>query len=590
MKKIFYSIIALATVAFSLASCSDIPAPYDIPQSKTTETIAPAGDGTLENPYNVAAIDSILDSGFSTEDDANNPYYYIKGIISSRPSITTSYGNGTYYISDDGTSDNQFYIYRSYSYNGDKFTSTDDLQYGDTVVVYTQVYSYSGTYETRSGVCQLVSRNGTQKGGGGGGSSSSAEAKGSGTEADPYNVAGVLAYINTLGANIESDKEVYVKGVVLENSTTDATITSYGNMTFTMIDEGYENATFTAFQVYGPGKQKFTSASQIKKGQTVVVCGKVLSYKGNTPETVSKGAAYVVSIEGEGSGGGDTPSTGAGTKDNPYSVAAAISAISALESGGTTSSEIYVSGKVSQIGKLGSSGQLIYYISDDGSTTNQLEIYYGNYLGNVAFTSADQIKVGDAVVVCGTATNYKGNTPEFASGKSYIYSLNGKTSDQGGSEEQASAGITIDGTTVTCSAGVAAGSNSVTMVVNDLGLADKASAIGTYKFSDGATLTIAQGDGKSGPTYYTASNGFRIYASNTLTFEGTATIAKIVMECDSYNGTNYVGNTTATFTASGKTATYNNYIAANSGGTQLRVKTITIYYAASAAKRFARRR
>ena len=66
-------------------------------------------------------------------------------------------------------------------------------------------------------------------------------------------MAGVVAYINTLQADTESEQAVYVKGIVLSNTTTEATISQYGNMTFTMIDEGNKSTTFTAFQVYGPG-------------------------------------------------------------------------------------------------------------------------------------------------------------------------------------------------------------------------------------------------------------------------------------------------------------------------------------------------
>ena len=51
------------------------------------------------------------------------------------------------------------------------------------------------------------------------------------------------------------------------------------------------------------------------------------------------------------------------------------------------------------------------------------------------------------------------------------------------------------------------------------------------------------------------------------------------MECDSYNGTEYVGNATATVAFSGKTATYTNLFTGTGGGTQLRVKTIEIFYA-----------
>ena len=147
---------------------------------------------------------------------------------------------------------------------------------------------------------------------------------GDGTLENPFNVAGVLDYISKLQADTESPQEVYVKGIVLQNSTDEATITGHGNMSFTMIDEGNKSKTFLAWQVYGPGKKKFTSVNQIKMGDKVVVCGKVINYKGNTPETVNKGQAYVYSINGE-SEGGDTPPPSSSTKEAPLTVAQAQS-------------------------------------------------------------------------------------------------------------------------------------------------------------------------------------------------------------------------------------------------------------------------
>ena len=40
------------------------------------------------------------------------------------------------------------------------------------------------------------------------------EPQGSGTKSDPYNVAAALEFVSGLGADIPSDKEIYVKGFV----------------------------------------------------------------------------------------------------------------------------------------------------------------------------------------------------------------------------------------------------------------------------------------------------------------------------------------------------------------------------------------
>ena len=42
-----------------------------------------------------------------------------------------------------------------------------------------------------------------------------------------------------------------------------------------------------------------------------------------------------------------------------------------------------------------------------------------------------QIAVGDEVIVCGKVIDYNGTTPEFASKKSWLVSINGKTSEDG---------------------------------------------------------------------------------------------------------------------------------------------------------------
>ena len=131
------------------------------------------------------------------------------------------------------------------------------------------------------------------------------EPAGDGTLASPYNVAAIVEKIKDMEAGVESAEEYYIKGKVSNVKTDAATIAQFGNHTFDMIDEGNKSTVFTAYQVYGPGKQKFTSVSDIKVGDEVVVCGKVVNYKGNTPETVGKGAAYVVSINSSG-GGGET--------------------------------------------------------------------------------------------------------------------------------------------------------------------------------------------------------------------------------------------------------------------------------------------
>lgn len=425
-------------------------------------------------------------------------------------------------------------------------------------------------------------------GGNGGGETIVVEPAGTGTATDPFNVSGAIAYTQSLGADVTSDKEIYIKGVVLENSTTEATIKSYGNMTFTIVDAGTKKPVFTAFQVYGPGKKKFAAVSDIKPGQEVVVCGKVINFRGKTPETVGKGASYVVSINGEGgsSGGETTPgdAKGDGTQANPYNVAGIIAFTKALAPNKNSEKQVYFTGTVDSF-KSGEEpgntyGNATFYLKDE-STTEKFYCFRVMGPDNKKFTSADQLKVGDKVVVYGNVVNYNGNTPETVLGKAYVVSINGGGGSTGGGTTEPAEGISINGTTVTLTnTKVTAGTETVTCVVNDLGIADKGAAAGTYNLSDGSTLTVAQGEGSSAPTYYKLSKGFRLYANNTLSFHGKKKIAKIEITCDSYNGTNYVGNPTATVTFNGQDAIYCNKLDGSKGGVQLRAQKMIITYAA----------
>lgn len=128
-----------------------------------------------------------------------------------------------------------------------------------------------------------------------------AEPKGSGTQADPFNVAGVIKYTSSLAADVNSDKEVYFTGIVKKFKSGEEPGNSYGNATFYIKDEEGD-ADFYCFRVLGKDGKKFTEGAEAPAvGDVVTVRGLVVNYKGNTPETVS-GKAYVESIvKGEGS-------------------------------------------------------------------------------------------------------------------------------------------------------------------------------------------------------------------------------------------------------------------------------------------------
>ena len=173
-------------------------------------------------------------------------------------------------------------------------------------------------------------------------------------------------------------------------------------------------------------------SSKIKDGGTVVLAGKYAYYAAKEQHEVVN--AVILSFEGDGNTNppDDEQATGSGTLDSPFNPKAAYDAASKLEKDAVSDNDVYISGVISSIKYTFSAqyGTATFNISQDGSTNGtQFPCYSVYYLGNRAWVEGDaQVAVGDKVVICGKITNYGGNTPETASKKAYIYSLNGQTS------------------------------------------------------------------------------------------------------------------------------------------------------------------
>ena len=105
--------------------------------------------------------------------------------------------------------------------------------------------------------------------------------------------------------------------------------------------------------------------------------------------------------------------TQAVTMVTPLTVPQAISAIDGAS--GATIPNSYVEGIVSQVDSYSDQYHSItYWISADGTTTNQLQVYGGKGLNGANFTSLTDIGLGDQVVVKGSLKKHN-DTYEFTS-------------------------------------------------------------------------------------------------------------------------------------------------------------------------------
>lgn len=546
MKKFIYSLFVLAIAAMTFSGCEDVPAPYNMPQEIIDggggETaVEPMGTGTETDPYNVAAANQVgatLSAGESTET------VYIRGIVSRIDEIDPSFGNATYCISDDGTPNNQFLVYRGYSLGGEKFTSVDELKVGDEVIVKGTITNYNGTIELNQRN-EIYSLNGVIAGGETG--------VGDGTEGNPYSASQALEMI----ANGENnpDAEVYIKGKVSQIKEVSA---QFGNATYWISDDGSTDNQLYVFRGKYLNGEEFTSEDQLKVGDEVVILGKLTTFY-DDPQVGT--GSKLVSVNGQT---GMIP----GTEALPYTPSQALEVIANGEN--DPEAEVYIKGKVSQIKEVSPSfGNATYYISDDGTTDNQLYVFRGKYLNGDKFTSEDQLKVGDEVVILGKLTTYNGD-PQVNTG-SKIVSING---NGGGSTGGGAISISGDVVTLTNSA-VTAGTETATLNVADITDLKKGDKPSSLTMSDGSVITFDANGETNGPAYYVTD--MRVYKNNIMRFSCKKTIAKIVITC---SGDDRVGNETATVSFNGNEAEYNNVFTEDKGGgVQLRITNIVVTYA-----------
>ena len=422
--------------------------------------------------------------------------------------------------------------------------------------------------------------------GGNGGETTTEVAEGNGTVDSPYNPLAVVQYIKSLEAGVNSSDYVYIKGIV---SSTKEISAQFGNASFYISADGTTTGTqFYVYRVKGLGNKNIASDDEVKVGDEVIICAKVVNYGGNTPETV-QGEGYIYSLNGK-TEGGTTPSTGQatgdGSKENPFNSVAANQMASKLASGAKTDKQYYIKGKVVSVKEAFSAqyGNASFYISDDGKEDNKFYVFRTLYLGNEKWTEGKtNVAVGDEVVVCGSLINYMGNTPETVQGETYLVSLK---SNGGGTETpdtpEVGEGLTLDttnGIVTMMNSGVAEGS-SIEVSVEDMNLTDDGETgteVTTITLSDGTKIEFDGGGETNKATYFKKYQAIRVYKNNGFTVTGKSKIAKIVFTCD---GAQNVGNKTATLTFSGNTATYKNvYTEEKGGGVQFRFKSVKIVYA-----------
>ena len=299
MKKIIYSMLMLAMAAMTFTSCEDVPEPYAWPTPSGEEeeevVVTPTGSGTLDDPYNVAAAQALIQTLGA---DVQSDEIYVKGFISQIDEVSEQYGNATYWISDTkGSTAGQLEIYRGYSLGGEKFASANEIKEGDEVIVKGKVVNFRGNTPEFTTGSSLYSLNGQT-------ASEKPVSETLGTLDEPITVSKAVELINALEDGGTTEQDAYIKGKITTIKTTDENIAKYKNIDYIISDGTQE---LTVFRGKNLDNTDFTEAGQINVGDEVVVLGKLTKYVNpNTGAVVPEVAQgnYIVKLTK-----GSTPGT-----------------------------------------------------------------------------------------------------------------------------------------------------------------------------------------------------------------------------------------------------------------------------------------
>ena len=251
------------------------------------------------------------------------------------------------------------------------------------------------------------------------------------------------AICTELGADATTGTKYYVMGYVKKlHKNHESGITGYGNASFYIEDIKGANSSddFLAYQVFGPNKQKITDLNSVAVGDFVVIYGELINFGGNTPETVSKGAAYIwkstnpllneqvkpeepeVLVIPEEAKAWNIPA-------EAIDVMKAREICAALAAGDSTDKPYYVMGYVKKLhanhasGVTGYGNAQFYMENIKGKNSNNDFIAFQVFgLNGTKINDPNAVAVGDFVVVYGKLTNYMGNTYEtLGKGSAYVW-------------------------------------------------------------------------------------------------------------------------------------------------------------------------
>ena len=432
---------------------------YIVYQGKVDRTTEEEEETTVDTLTVAEALESITNSTYTSDK------VYIKGIVNYIKELSTSYGNATYSIVDATGDTDTLLIYRGYSLDGAKFTSEDELQVGDTVIIYGVLTLYSSTPEVTTGSSIVYlgrpeSTDDEEEDGEGDTDDSGEYVYTLVTDASTLAEGDVVTIVNetysvVIGEN-NSTYFGYSSATIVDNTIAASEVVT--PITLEAVDGGYWKlqlsdgsylyAVSTSSNQLGATTETLTDSSDIatisiaQDESTSSYDATILFQKSESDRTLiqyNNGTYGRFSCYKSDGSSNQNPvqlyRRTEGTMPEVIDTLSVAEAIALIEASENTSDSVYVKGIVSQIDSVYYTyyGNANYYISDDGTTDSQFYIYRGLGLNGASFTSADDLLVGDTLIVYGVLTSYY-STPEMAA-KNYIV-YQGRPESTGDDDEE----------------------------------------------------------------------------------------------------------------------------------------------------------
>lgn len=347
-----------ALAVFGLASCEDVPSPFDLPNNNGGSEIVsvePKGDGSATNPFNVKGLTQWIEANEST---AKGKEVYVEAIISSIKSLDVSkYTRAQYYINDTESTTGQFYVYNGLYLNGANFTANDQIKVGDKVLIKGSIDQYNGSFQIGQN-STILSLNGSNEGG-------EIETP---VDAIEKTCAEAAEICKALDDNASSVETFSITGYITDVFAN----VSMGQQSFWMADTKDGGKVIQAYWANLPeGVESFTKGSKVK------IVGKLLKYVNNSTGAVTAEVKNAdVEILEAGSGDNDEPTIPGDATEITCAKAAELCA--ALEDK-TESTDIYtVTGYITETDGKISRDQQVFWMDDTKDGGKVFQAYWAN--------------------------------------------------------------------------------------------------------------------------------------------------------------------------------------------------------------------